>query len=183
LGDKNGIARNLSNIGIVNEDQKNYHKALEYYLQALKISKELGLKIGIAMNLGSIGSTYLEMAKDSSTGKHNLAALQKAKFYTDTAIIICKEISDLNTLFANYKRLSEIQALLGDNRSALESYKNYTLIKDSVFNMEKDKKLTETAMQYAFDKKEAAARTKQEKKDIRQRNIRNWFIAGSAVLL
>ncbi len=38
-------------------------------------------------------------------------------------------------------------------------------------------------MQYAFDKKEAAAREEQEKKDIRQRNIRNSIIAGTAILL
>ena len=60
-------------------------------------------------------------------------ALQKAKVYTDSAIQICKEIGDLNALSANYKRLSEIQTLLGDNKSALESYKNYTLFKDSIF--------------------------------------------------
>jgi two-component system, NtrC family, sensor kinase len=183
LGDKNGIARSLGNIGTVYSEQKNYSKALEYYLEALKISRELGLKVGIAMNLGNIGSTYLQIAKDSGTSKHDLTTLQEAKAYTDTAIIICKEIGDLNTLIANYKRLSEIQMLLGDNRSALESYKNYALFKDSVFNIEKDKKLTETAMQYAFDKKQAAARAEQEKKDIRQRNIRNSFIAGAAVLL
>ncbi len=183
LGDKNGIARNLGNIGIVYMEQKNYNKALEYYLQALKISEELDLKVGIAMNLGSIGNTYLEMAKDTGTGKHHLETLQKAKVYTDTAITICKEIGDLNSLSANYNRLSEIQMLLGDNRSALDSYKNYAFFKDSVFNMEKDKKLTETAMQYAFDKKEAAANAEQEKKDIRQRNIRNLFIGGAAVLL
>ena len=183
LGDKNGIARNLGNIGIVYMEQKDYSKALEYYLQALSISEELELKVGIAMNLGSIGNTYLEISKDTSAGKHSLLALQKAKVYTDSAIIICKEIGDLTNLSANYNRLSEIQMLLGDNKSALESYKNYALFKDSVFNMEKDKKLTETAMQYAFDKKEAAARAEQEKKDIRQRNIRNSFIAGAAVLL
>ena len=183
LGDKNGIARNLGNIGIVYMEQRDYSKALEYYLQALSISEELELKVGIAMNLGSIGNTYLEISKDTSAGKHSLLALQKAKVYTDSAIIICKEIGDLTNLSANYNRLSEIQMLLGDNKSALESYKNYALFKDSVFNMEKDKKLTETAMQYAFDKKEAAARAEQEKKDIRQRNIRNSFIAGAAVLL
>jgi C4-dicarboxylate-specific signal transduction histidine kinase len=38
-------------------------------------------------------------------------------------------------------------------------------------------------MQYEFDKKEAAAREEQEKKDIRQRNIRNLIIAGAGVLL
>jgi tetratricopeptide (TPR) repeat protein len=183
LGDKNGIARNLGNIGIVYSEQKNYPKALEYYLQALQLSKELGLQIGIAMNLGSIGSTYLEMAQDTATGKHNTVVLQKAKKYTDSAITISKEIGDLNNLFANYHRLSKIQVLLGDHKSALESYKNYTLFKDSVFNIEKNKKLTETAMQYQFDKKEAAAKAAQEKKDIRQRNIRNSFIAGAVVLL
>lgn len=183
LGDKNGIARNLGNIGIVYSDQKNYPKALEYYLQALQLSKELGLQIGIAMNLGSIGSTYLEIAQETATSKHNADVLQKAKKYTDSAITISKEIGDLNNLFANYQRLSEIQLLLGDPKSALESYKNYALFKDSVFNMEKNKKLTETAMQYQFDKKEAAAKAAQERKDIRQRNIRNSIIAGAVVLL
>ena len=183
LGDKNGIARNLGNIGIVYSEQKNYPKALEYYLPALQLSRELGLQIGIAMNLGSIGSTYLEMARDTATGKHNAVVLQRAKKYTDSAITISKEIGDLNNLLANYQRLSEIQLLLGDHKSALESYKNYTLFKDSVFNIEKNKKLTETAMQYQFDKKEAAAKAAQEKKDIRQRNIRNSFIGGAVVLL
>src|SRR5678816_2471352 len=37
--------------------------------------------------------------------------------------------------------------------------------------------------QYTFDKKETAAREEQEKKDIRQRNIRNSIIAGAVVLL
>ncbi|MBC7829162.1 MAG: tetratricopeptide repeat protein [Chitinophagaceae bacterium] len=193
LGDKNGIARNLANIGTVYTEKREYSKALEYYFKALKMHEELGHKIGIAMNLGNIGDTYLEIAKDNTTaGKYNsyqnfprnkTVALQQAKGYTDSAINILKEIGDLNTLFSNYRRLSEIQTLLGDNKGALESYTNYTLFKDSVFNMEKNKKLTETAMRYEFDKKESATKAEQEKKDILQRNIRNSFIAGATLLL
>jgi tetratricopeptide (TPR) repeat protein len=183
LGDKNGIARDLGNLGVIYTEQKNYSKALEYHLQSLKISEELGVKIETAASLGNIGNVYLETAKDNGAGQHHSLALQKAKIYTDSAIQICKEIGDLNALSANYERLSEIQALLGDNKNALASYKNFTALKDSIFNIEKDKKLTETAMQYAFDKKEAAAREEQEKKDIRQRNIRNSIIAGAAILL
>jgi C4-dicarboxylate-specific signal transduction histidine kinase len=183
LGDKNGIARDLGNIGVIYTEQKNYSKAMEYHLQSLKISEELGVKIETAASLGNIGNIYLETAKDTITGRHNLVALQKAKIYIDSAIQICKEIGDLNALSANYKQLSEIQTMLGDSKSALVSYKNFTLLKDSIFNIEKDKKLTETAMQYAFDKKEAAAREEQEKKDIKQRNIRNSIIAGAAILL
>ena len=183
LGDKNGIARDLGNLGVIYTEQKNYSKALDYHLQSLKISEELGVKIETAASLGNIGILYLATAKATATGKYNFAALRKAKVYTDSAITICREIGDLNSLSANYNRLSEIQSLLGDNKSALKSYKDYALIKDSIFNIEKDKKLTETAMQYAFDKKEAAAKASQEKKDIRQRNLRNSIIAGAAVLL
>lgn len=68
----------------------------------------------------------------------------------------------------------------GDNKNALESYKNYTVLKDSIFTIEKDKKLTQTAMQYEFDKKEAAAKAEQDKKDLQQRNIRNSIAAGLA---
>ena len=183
LGDKNGEARDLGNIGVVYSGQKNYSKALEYHLKALKISEELGIKIETAACLGDIGNIYLELSTYTNTGKHNTATLQKAKVYTDNAIQISKEIGDLNTLSVCYKQLSEIQTLLGDHRNALVSYKNFTLLKDSIFNTEKDKKLTETAMQYTFDKKEAAAGAAQEKKDIRQRYVRNSIIAGAAVLL
>ncbi|MBK9733294.1 MAG: tetratricopeptide repeat protein [Chitinophagaceae bacterium] len=187
LGDKNGIARNLGNIGAVYNNQRNYLKALEYYFKALKISKELGLKIGMATNLGDIGGTYLAIAKDSKKEELNklfagseARALQQARAYTDSAIVILREIGELNTLFSNYEKLSEIQSLLGDQKGALESFKNYATIKDSVFNIEKNKKLTETAMQYEFDKKEAAAKAQQEKSYIRQRNIRNSIAAGLA---
>ena len=183
LGDKNGIARDLGNIGVIYTEQKNYSKALEYHLQSLKISEELGVKIETAASLGNIGNIYLETAKDTSLGKHNSSTLQKAKMYVDSAIQICKEIGDLNALSANYKHLSEIQTMLGDNKNALENYKNFTFLKDSIFNIEKDKKLTETAMQYAFDKKAAADKAEQEKKDIKQRDIRNSIIAGAAILL
>lgn len=193
LGDKNGIARNLGNLAAVYSGKKDYGKALEYYFKALQISEGLGNKSAVAIILGNIGNTYLESTKDNSGASkgsnyanrpHNkTVALQQAEVYTERAITMSREIGDLNALFSNYKRLSEIQSLRGNHKSALESFTNYALFKDSVFNMEKDKKLTETAMRYEFDKKEAATKAEQLKKDILQRNIRNSFIAGAALLL
>ena len=180
LGDKVGIARNLGNIGAVYLDQQSYSRALEYYFKALQMSKELGIKIGIAVNLGSIGAAYLAISESKTTedldrlfGGDKTKALQQSKVYTDSAIVLFSEIGDLNTLFNNYERLSSIQALLGDYQGALKSYKYYSLLKDSVFNMERDKKLTETALQFEFDKREAAIKAEHEKKDIRQNNVRN----------
>ena len=193
LGDKNGIARNLGNLGTVYKGKKDYNKALEYYFKALKLTEELGNKSGEAIIFGNIGNTYLEIAKNNnSTGKYSsdhkfprnkTVALHQAKVYADSAINLLKDIGDLNALFSNYNRLSEIQSLLGDYKGALESYKSYAVYKDSVFNIEKDKKLTETALRFEFDKKVAVDKAEQDKKDILQRNIRNWFIAGTALLL
>ena len=185
LGDKNGIGRNLGNIGAIYVELGKYSLGLDHFSRALAIHKELGLQIGIATNLGAIGTTYLEIAKDSNTeslrtlfnGNRN-AALHQAKIYIDSSIVMCKDIGDINSLITRYKNLSEIQSLTGDHIGALESYKLYSIAKDSVFNMEKDNKLTEASMQYAFDKKEVQAKAEQEQKDLQQRAVRNSIIAG-----
>ena len=192
LGDKNGIARNLANLAIIYSGNKEYNKALEAYFTALKMNEELGNQYGTAVILGNIGHTYLKIAGDNmivendknpKIPQNKKSVLQQAKSYTDRAVSILNGIGDLNSLITNYNRLSEIQTALGDYKGALESYKNYANIKDSVFNEDKNKKLTETAMRYEFDKKEAANKAEQEKKDIRQRNIRNSIVAGAILLL
>ena len=185
LGDKNGIARNLSNMGGIYAEMGLYTKALDYYSRALVISKELGLQIGIASNLGAIGGAYLKVVKDKNPetlrslfNGNRKNALQQAQVYTDSAIVISKEIGDIHSLINYYERLSEIQTLSGDHIGALESFKQYAISKDSVFNMEKDKKLTEASMQYAFDRKEAQAKVEQEQKDMKERAVRYAIIAG-----
>lgn len=184
LGDKDEISTITNSMGTVYEDQKDYPKALEYYSNALKICKESGTKGGIAANVADIGSVYLKIAKDTTKvflnklfNGNKTKALQMAKEYFSNAIVLIKDVGNLTALFACFQDLSEIQTLLGDNKGALESYKFYSTIKDSVFNIEKNKKIDQTVMQYAFDKKEAATKAEQEKKDIQQRNIRNYIVA------
>ncbi|WP_336514576.1 tetratricopeptide repeat protein [Pollutibacter soli] len=193
LGDKNGIARTLGNLGAVYASKKEFPKALDYYRESLAMNEDIGNKMGVGRVLGNIGGTYLKMANDSiimsnprisgDLPRKKSILLQQANDYTSRGIIILKEIGDLNNLFRSYERLSEIQEQENNYKGALESYRNFTLIKDSVYSMEKDKKLTETAMRYDFDKKEAATKAEQEKKDIHQRNIRNSIVAGAVVLL
>jgi class 3 adenylate cyclase len=185
LGDKNGITRNLGNIGGIYSEMGELGKALDQYVKALALSREMGFQLGMAANLGAIGNTYLKMVKDTNTSNllaffngKPISALQQAKIYLDSAIVISREIGDIHALIKHYENLSEIQTLSGDYRGALESYRQHAISKDSVFNMEKDKKLTEASLQYAFDKKEAQARAEQEQKDIRNRAERNSILAG-----
>ena len=185
LGNDNGVARNYSNIAIVHRNQGRFILANDFYKRALEICKKIGNRHGASINYGNIGNVYLSMAKDSA-GKelaqefkgNKKACLEVALAYSDSGEVIKKELGDFNLLANSYSVKSDIQSAMGNYDDALESYKAYTMYKDSIFNAEKDKKLTQTAMQYEFDKKEAATRSEQEKKDIRQRNIRNSIGVG-----
>lgn len=145
----------LGNIGELYRMQNDYNKALEYNFKALEISKKLSDKNGIAYNYGDIGKSYFEKAKDSiNFGYSSTNFFQLAKSYHDSSILVYKELEDLNGLSSEYQVLSEAQYRLGDYKGAMTSYKQFFKLKDSVFNIEKDKKITQQAMQFEFDKKE-----------------------------
>ncbi len=188
LGNKNGIAANFGRIGDIYHEQKNLPLALEYYLKSKTLDEELGNKSEIAANLSRIGTVYWEIAKGNYKDNNGLGAnksnlLQKAKASIDSAIVLFKEVGDLNNLFSNYKQLSELLTLQEDYIGALSNYKNYTLYKDSVFNIEKDKKITQTAMNFEFDKKEAIAKAEQAKKDAITKQEQIAFIGGLSFMV
>ncbi|HXL58881.1 MAG TPA: tetratricopeptide repeat protein, partial [Chitinophagaceae bacterium] len=194
LGDTYGIAINLNNIGAVYDNQSDYSKALEYYFKELKLLEDLADKDAIAVTLANIGAAYFSVATDSSNtisasqlnkpfSGNKIKLLQMAKVYTDSSINIFKELGHLNNLSGVYEQLSKIQTHTGDYKGALISYKNYATFKDSVFNIEKEKKITENAMQYEFDKKEAIAKAEQEKKDAIAERTRNLQYAAIGAFL
>ena len=58
VGDENGRAASLNDIGIIYMQQGNYSKALEHYLKMLAITNKLKNKKGIATSLANIGMIY-----------------------------------------------------------------------------------------------------------------------------
>ena len=110
-------------------------------------------------------------------------ALAEARALLDSAITTFLDNQDTPNLMNAYSALSEVERAQGDHRSALEHHKLYKAWSDTLFNAERDKKLTETAMTYEFEKKQAAAKAEQEKKDQRQRLVRNAIAGGLAFSL
>ena len=89
-----------------------------------------------------------------------------------------------------YKDRVKLDSATGDWRNAFDHYKLFVSTRDSMYNEENTKKTVQTQMQYEFDKKEAATRAEQEKKDAearaalqRQKLIRNGFMGGFAVVV
>jgi two-component system NtrC family sensor kinase len=185
LGRKPSKALNEMGIADVYAAQSDYPKALENYFSALQLNRELGSKRAMSDCFSSIGNIYLRMVKKNEThltGNRDFF-LQNAKKYTDSSILLCISIGNFSILVNSYANLSEIEALSGDYKKALETYRLFSVTKDSVFNLDRSKKLTQTAMQYEFDKKEAVAKAEQEKKDADSKRIQNLQFTAIGVSL
>ncbi|MEI7982472.1 MAG: tetratricopeptide repeat protein [Bacteroidota bacterium] len=161
-GNKLAMAGELEDIGDLYRQQADFNKALEYLFRALNLQKELNEKRSISYNYGVIAFTYYLIGTDRNKTTLNKmfagnkqAAIRKAGIYADSAVAIQKKLGDLYLLQDTYISMSDAWERIGDYKGALERYKDYVAIKDSIFNLEKDKKLTQLSMKFEFDKKQA----------------------------
>ncbi len=176
---KQSIANALINIGIVYQKQGNKLKALEYFQKSLAVYEGLNDKSGIALALYSMGGIYQEKGNNQIALDYCKRALLLAQ--SDELLVEQKDACDC--LYKTYKSM-------GNGNKALEYFEQMTMLKDSIYNEENTKKLTRLEMQYDFDKKEAATKGEQEKKDLiaqkelqKQKLVRNGFIGGFAIVL
>lgn len=152
--DRNGIGSTLQNIGNVYEDKKDYESALDYYLKALKIKQEVKDNKGECGALGSIGDVYFEQKKYSDAIDYETKSLQLAK-----------AIRYISSAVQTEQVLSEIYEKMNNTSEAFHHYKQFIILRDSIYNEENTKKTVRAEMNYSFDKKQEAQKADQEKKD------------------
>jgi tetratricopeptide (TPR) repeat protein len=145
--DKRMLGGTLYNIGDVYNDQGDHKKALEYYLLSLKIGEETGDKRQIGITLGNIGSLKAEIGQ-----------YKEAEDCLKKAIILLNEIGDLSYEKEHEKVLSDLYDKTNRPALALEHYKKYIALRDTIFNEENNKKMMRSEMNFEFDKKEAIAK-------------------------
>ena len=137
----------MSHIGATYFDKKNYPEALKYAFKALKINEEIGSIDDMSLNLQDIGNSYLSMANDTvenlkkGPSPVNDAYLQKAIEYFKKGVALSKETGQLELLYSNDKHLSEAYELAGNYKEAMGSYKEYVIIKDSIYSNDNKVKL------------------------------------------
>jgi class 3 adenylate cyclase len=110
-----------------------------------------------------------------------LEALKAARKIVDSALHLQVEAGQVANMNELYKTRSNIRRLQGDFKGALEDFMQYKTLNDSIYNIERNNEVTQKTMLYEFEKKEAATREEQLRKDIRARNIRNSIAAGLAI--
>lgn len=157
LSDKAGIAGVLGNIGLIYERQENYDSAIDYFSQALKKCQEIENKEGVAIELYRIGSILNKQGYYSES----IANIEKS-------ILLAKELKLIDVLKKGYENLSEAYDSIGNISKAYESYKLYVVMKDSVFDIESNNKMTELQTKYETEKKEKENKLLEKEKEVKE---------------
>ncbi|MCD4745694.1 MAG: tetratricopeptide repeat protein [Bacteroidales bacterium] len=161
----------FNNIGNAYRNMSKYDKALHYYQISLKISRNSGDKNLIAVTLKNIGITY------KKSGNYYKAL----KYFYDSKKL-AQEINLLRIVNEDLLHLSEIYAYKADNKKALEYYKEYSALKDTIFNRDKSNKIAMLQIQYRVKENEKEKEILQKNIDIqklnlsKEQNLRNYFI-------
>ncbi|GAA4468017.1 hypothetical protein GCM10023093_24830 [Nemorincola caseinilytica] len=189
MGKTYDIAYVCGNAGSAYMGIKEYSLALIHYFRSLRMNVALGNQHGEEAAMGNIGSAYLAIAKDpravprdSLIPQGNALLLKKAAEYLHNSIDLCQETGNTGALVEFYPRLSEVYAMQGLCKPALEYQLKYTAIRDSLFDSENKVKLFNVQAQYEIalkDKEIDLDKLAVEKKQ----NERIFYIAGIAGLL
>ncbi|MEQ8927736.1 MAG: tetratricopeptide repeat-containing sensor histidine kinase [Fulvivirga sp.] len=143
LGNKRGVSITTSNIGDVYFLLKRFSEAQSELLIALELFKELGNQDGEANTLIQLGRLYLEQKK-----------YDQAPNYLNNALLIAEDAGLLEVKKNALKALSNYYRNTGQFKIALEYLERHEIIKDSLFNLYKNRQVVELQTLYESEKKE-----------------------------
>jgi|GEM_PF-361490 len=143
LGRYGNSALKKLNIGSVYHEMGQYHEAISYYTDALETCRELGLRNFAAGGLQNLGAAWLALGN-----------LNKAEIILDQALAIAIEINARPTLQKVYEVQSKLYEKMGETQLAFQAYRNYSMLKDSMFTEKSQAKIAEMEVRYQTEKKE-----------------------------
>nr|NQU91303.1 helix-turn-helix domain-containing protein [Bacteroidota bacterium] len=151
----------LSNIGMMYSSKKDYDRAEEYILEALKLHQEMEFNAEISRDLLGLGVVYKEKKLLDGAGENIREALE-----------IALETGDYWAIATCYENLSEINVLKGNLNKALEEFKLFKTYNDSIITEENREKIAELEVKYQTEKKEKENLVLQQEVEISGMTIR-----------
>ena len=151
IGDKQGEATALNNLGGVYKMQGNIPEALEVSLQGLKIREDIGDKKGVVYSLCNIGDLYLEMRD-----------MDKAKRNAQNSLEYAQELGFPGQIRNAANLLSGIFKKENNFREALEMYELFIQMRDSINNEKTQKATIRQQTKYEFEKEQLVKEQKEK---------------------
>ena len=152
----------LNAIGKTYFKNQEYQNALKYFDQSFQISKSQDSKFEMATALISIGQVNLKLKE-----------YKKAQGIFNEAKEISEEIGAKNLLFEIYKGLASVNSALHNYELAYTYYTKFSLIKDSLYNVESDKKRAFLQGSFDLEKKQNQINLLEKDKELSKKEIKS----------
>ena len=163
MDNKRGFALLNNYFGDYYKKQNDANQAIAYYHSSLKLYEEIQNKFGASLALYNLGQLYCDQKKYA-----------EAMTFANKSLIYAQEIGVLDQTYHSEQLLSELYELQNNHEQSLVHYKNYIVARDSLNNLENDKKFVRAEMDFEYQKKEALLNEKNKS----QRLITLFSIIG-----
>lgn len=167
----------LNNLGKAYQKKGDYSIAISYHQEAYDFSKKLDAPVDMAQSLLGLGDAYMDK-KEPET------AIGYYKQAEEIAHTISPANEEMKYAFTG---LALAYATLKDFEKAYLYQSKYAAIKDSLYNIDTDKKLSGLQFNFDIQKKQAQVDLLTKDKELqglqlkRQKTAKNLLIAGLAV--
>lgn len=151
------MSYSLENIATVLSQQGKFDQSILYLKRSLDIRKNIDDKYGIAIATINISETYTQSEQ-----------LDSALFYAHKAEEASKKIAYLDLTQYTYEHLCKLYKMKNNYGLALHYHELFTKIKDSVYNKEKSKQITEFTTKFDTEKKEQEIKVLNKQKTIQR---------------
>lgn len=173
IDDQRGLGESLNNLALAYMGQKEWEKAgrvLEESLDLLTAGNDLRQ---IPIILGNIGDTKRQMKEYDEAFDYYNRALQQARL-----------LGLRHSIASIYRKIFRLHRKLGDYKSAYRFQGRYTALRDSLFNEEKAKVISDLNFQYQTAQKEQEIEMLKQKQAAETRKrLLLGLILGSVVVV
>ncbi|MDN5202098.1 tetratricopeptide repeat protein [Fulvivirgaceae bacterium BMA10] len=207
IGKKGTVAISLSNIGLLYDEMGKHNEAYSRHKKALEIDTELQNVGGLFASLNNLGENFLhrmdydsalhyfnrslEIGKeidDSYNKAHLLNNLAKIHLIRDNleyslqfyeqAVNVAREIGARAKVKESYLGLSDVYEKKGDVTKALFYFRAYEALKDSLFNEENTRKITEIEANYKLQEREEELNSVRSRQQISELKLARNRLVG-----
>lgn len=154
IGYKKRASYLLGNVARVYFKQKKYKEALKYNLKSLELKNQTGDKKGAGYSLHKIGQIYYEQGDYA-----------QALEYGQKSLSVGKEIGFPDNIKRSADLLNKVFKKTGNYKEAYEMFELYITMRDSINNVELQKKAIQQQIQFEYEQKLLKDKIEQEKRE------------------
>jgi tetratricopeptide (TPR) repeat protein len=176
IGNRGKRAMIFCNMGSALTEKGDYLKATANLENGISIFRKEGdtLDAGLAINYNNLADLYFKIKK-----------VDQAKALHQKALVIAKKFDSKQDILEAYLGLSKCDSATKNYKDAFGWYYMFTLLKDSLFNIENSGHVTEIQTKYETEKKEKEIVLLQRDKSLQESRLQkqkliSYFITGGA---